>query len=302
MTDVVVGLDVGGTKTAVIIETVDGRELVDTVVPSEDWDAEPLEYGVAWVERCVASVLPEGCEVVALGIGAQGLDSNEISREFAAAVAYPAVAVNDAALLPAAAGLDEGLGLIAGTGSIGVGRDATGDYVITGGWGWVIGDEAGAAGIVREATKAALRAHDFSEKDDGLLAALCSAFGVADAERLARAVNDEPTMDNWGPKAPAVFAAADAGSALAASVIEAAGANLASLVDQLVARGAVGSTVVAAGSVVVGQPRLFDALVRGVAASHPQFDVVLLTDPPVVGALALARQLHELSKTVTKES
>ncbi|CAN5244534.1 BadF/BadG/BcrA/BcrD ATPase family protein [soil metagenome] len=294
---VLVGLDVGGTKTAVIIETVAGRELVDTVVPSEDWDAEPLAHGVAWVERCIADLLPEGCEVVAVGIGAQGLDSNEISQGFAAAVGYPAVAVNDAALLPAAAGLEDGLGVIAGTGSIGVGRDAAGSYVITGGWGWVIGDEAGAAGIVREATKAALRAHDESLPEDGLLSALCPAFGGEGAERLARDVNDEPTMDNWGPRAPAVFAAADEGSARAASVIEVAGANLAALVGQLVARGAVGSTVVAAGSVVVGQPRLFDALVRGVAATQPQLDVVLLTDPPVVGALALARQLYE-----TKES
>ncbi len=293
MTSVLVGLDVGGTKTAVIVETVTGRELVDTVVPSADWDAEPLAHGVAWIERCIASVVPSGYEVVAVGIGAQGLDTNEISREFAAAVKYPAVAVNDAALLPAAAGLDEGLGLISGTGSIGVGRDASGDYVVTGGWGWVIGDEAGAAGLVREATKAALRAHDSLQPDDGLLGALCEAFGVDSAERLARAVNDEPTMDNWGPRAPAVFAAADAGSARAVSVIEAAGANLVELVDQLVARGAVGSTVVAAGSVIVGQPRLFDALVRGVATSQPQLDVVLLTDPPVVGALALARRLYE---------
>ena len=173
--------------------------------------------------------------------------------------------------------------------------------MITGGWGWVIGDEAGAAGIVREATKAALRAHDESLADDGLLAALCTAFGVDGAERLARAVNDEPTMDNWGPRAPAVFAAADAGSLLAASVIDRAGANLVELVDQLLVRGATGSTVVAAGSVIVGQPRLFDALVRGVAARHPQLDVVLLTEPPVVGALALARRLYE-STEVTKES
>jgi N-acetylglucosamine kinase-like BadF-type ATPase len=301
VTEVLVGLDVGGTKTAVIVETLAGRELVDTAVPSEGWDAEPIEHGVAWIERCIASVVPEGYDVAAVGIGAQGLDSTEISREFAAAMSFPAVAVNDAALLPAAAGLDEGLGVIAGTGSIAVGRDAAGDYVITGGWGWVIGDEAGAAGIVREAAKAALWAHDSGAPDDGLLAALCGAFGVTGAERLARAVNDEPTMDNWGPRAPAVFAAADAGSALAASVIDAAGANLVSLVDQLVARGAVGSVVVAAGSVIVGQPRLFDALVRGVARSQPQLEVVLLTDPPVVGALALARHLYE-STAATKES
>lgn len=294
MIPVIVGLDVGGTKTAVVVETLDGVRLVDTELPSEDWDAEPLEYGIRWVADRIASVLPEGHEVDAVGIGAQGLDSDEIASGFAAGLAefgYRAVAVNDAALLVPAAGFEAGLGVISGTGSIAVGRNAEGGHVITGGWGWVIGDEAGAAGLVREATRAALAAHDDGLPDDGLLGALTAAFGVTDAERLARAVNDEPTMDNWGPRAPAVFGAAEAGSALAAGVIDAAAENLVRLVGQLVARGAVGSAVVAAGSVIVGQPRLFDAFVRGVAARHPNLSVHLLRVPPVEGAVQLARRL-----------
>ncbi len=292
MSQVLVGLDVGGTKTAVIAETLDGVRVLETTVPSANWDAEPLEHGVRWIVDAVAKAVPAEHEIVAVGIGAQGLDSNEISHEFAAALPWPAIAVNDAALLPAAAGFESGLGIISGTGAIGVARDAAGSYVITGGWGWVIGDEAGAAGIVREATKAALLAHDNQEPDDGLLTALLSAFGVVDAERLARAVNDDPSMDNWGPRAPAVFAAADAGSPLAITVIDSAADHLALLVDQLVARGAVGSVVVAAGSVIVNQPRLFDGLVELVALRHPHLTVHLLDRSPVEGALALARRAH----------
>ena len=291
MSEVVVGLDVGGTKTAVIVEELGGARVVDTTVPSADWDAEPLAAGVRWVTTVVERAIPRGATVAAVGLGAQGLDTDAYAREFAAALPWAAVAVNDAALLVPAAGLEHGLGLIAGTGSIGVGRTATGDSLIAGGWGWVIGDEAGAAGIVREATRAALFAHDGGDPDDGLLAALLVSFEVADAERLARAVNDEPTMANWGPHAPAVFAAADAGSQLAQRVLDGAAASLLLLVDQLVARGAVGSAVVVAGSVAVGQPRLVDAVRAGVAQRHPSLSVVLLTDPPVEGAIALARRL-----------
>jgi N-acetylglucosamine kinase-like BadF-type ATPase len=290
VTAVVVGLDVGGTKTAVIVETLDGRRLVETELPSEGWDAEPVSSGARWLAERIARLVPPGHEVAAVGVGAQGLDSNAISAEFAAALPYPTIAVNDAALLVSAAGFEQGIGVISGTGAIAVAQDASGDYLITGGWGWVIGDEAGAAGIVREATKAALLAHDGLRPDDGLLSALLAAFGVADAERLARAVNDEPTMDNWGPRAPAVFAAAAAGSALAAGVIADAASHLGTLVDQLVARGAVGSRVVAAGSVIVNQPALYDAFAGLVAARHPELSVTLLTDKPVVGALALARR------------
>ena len=301
MSTVVVGLDIGGTKSAVVVETIDGARLIDTVVPSADWDAEPLESGVRWVTELVRRTVPSDAVIAAVGLGAQGLDTDAIAREFSAAMPWPTTAVNDAALLVPAAGLESGLGVIAGTGSIGVGRDANGAALITGGWGWVIGDEAGAAGIVREATRAALFAHDDrglsrsagsdEHEPDGLLPALLDAFGVEDAERLARAVNDEPTMDNWGPRAPAVFAAADAGSALAAAVIDGAAQSLARLVDQLLARGAVGSDVVAAGSVVVGQPRLYDAFVEAVALRHPSLDVHLLTAPPVEGAVALARRM-----------
>lgn len=292
MTQVLVGLDVGGTKTAVIVETLAGERLVDTTIVSDDWDAEPLEHGVRWIIDALARAVPAEQEIVALGMGAQGLDTDDISREFAAALPWPTIAVNDAALLVPAAGFDAGLGLISGTGAIGVGRTTSGESVITGGWGWVIGDEAGAAGIVREASKAALLAHDNLQPDDGLLSALMAAFGVDTAERLARAVNDEPTMDNWGPRAPAVFAAADAGSALAAGVIDAAADHLAMLVDQLVARGAVGSAVVAAGSVIVNQPRLYDGLVELVALRHPELTVHLLDRAPVEGAIALARRAH----------
>jgi len=133
------------------------------------------------------------------------------------------------------------------TGSIGIAEDADGSPLQAGGWGWVLGDEGGAAAIVREATRAALAAHDAGRADDGLLTALQRAFGVPDAERLARAVNDDPTVGNWAPRAPAVFAAADHGSALADAVITAAAGQLTTLVGTLIARGAVGCDVVGRG-------------------------------------------------------
>ncbi len=289
-----VGLDLGATKAAVLAVAEDGTAIVDAVVAAEGWNAEPIEDGARWVAELLARTLPPDVEPRAVGIGAQGLDTPEIADEFAAAlgrIGIRARCVNDAALLVPAAGLGRGIGLIAGTGAVGVATDAAGRPLITGGWGWVIGDEAGAAGIVREATRAALLAHDDGEPDDGLLGALLDAFGVPDAERLARAVNDEPTTDNWGPAAPAVFAAADAGSGLALAVVDGAADHLARLIDQLVRRGAVGDVVVAAGSVIVNQPRLAEDVAARVAARHPGFRLQLLTDPPVVGALAIARRL-----------
>jgi N-acetylglucosamine kinase-like BadF-type ATPase len=160
-----------------------------------------------------------------------------------------------------------------------------------GGWGSVIGDEGGAAALVREATRAALRALDGGRPDDGLLSALIADFGVADAERLTRRVNDEPTAENWAPHCPAVFAAADAGSVLAQKVIVEGAKDLAALVGQLLARGAIGTDVVVAGSVIVNQTRLYDAFVEALNAAHPRLKVHKLTLGPVEGAVFLARKI-----------
>lgn len=290
-----VGMDVGGTKAAVRATTADGRHVTDVVVSSAEWDAEPADTAADWLVDVLTRALPAGASVRALAIGAQGLDRTEVADDLEEALrvrGHDLVrCVNDAALLVPAAGLDEGIGLISGTGAIGVGDDAAGNPLASGGWGWVIGDEAGAAGLVREATKTALLAHDDGEPDDGLLGALLADFGVADAERLARAVNDDPTMANWGPHAPAVFRAADAGSEQAATVIDAGAAHLVRLVAQLRRRGAVGRTVVAAGGVITAQPRLADAVRRLLAQQHPDLGFVVLTEPPVAGAWFLANQL-----------
>jgi N-acetylglucosamine kinase-like BadF-type ATPase len=300
VTDVLAGLDIGGTKASLMVETLEGRVLLESVVPSGDWDAEPISAGADWIMRLLSSTLPDDMDVRALGVGAQGLDSRDIATAFEGALAnrgLRARAVNDAALLLPAVGLRQGFGVIAGTGSIVIGVDATDGPLFTGGWGWVLGDEAGAAGLVRDATRAVLRAHDDGEPDDGLLAALASAFDVTSAERLARAVNDDPTVANWGPRSRVVFAAADEGSKLAAGVVSLAAERLAHHVTQLARRGGMGSDVVVAGSVILSQPRLYAAFVDAVARAHPGFAVRRLEVEPVVGAVALARALVEESST-----
>ncbi|MCW2873300.1 BadF/BadG/BcrA/BcrD ATPase family protein [Actinacidiphila oryziradicis] len=289
---VLVGADVGGTKLAVRVETLDGVVRADLRCPADGWDASAVGSAASWLMDHLAGAVPEGDEIVAVGIGAQGCDTQEHCARLAEAVealGVPAVVVNDAALLVPAAGLDAGIGVIAGTGSIGVGTDADGTVLFAGGWGWVLGDEASAPAIVREATKAALAAYDDRQPDDGLLRALLAHFGAADPQALARIVNDNPTPENWGPGAPAVFRAADEGSALAAHIVDEAARHLELLVSRLLRQGAAGETVVAAGSVIVRQPRLAERLRARLARSHPSLTLRLLDVPPVAGGVVLAR-------------
>lgn len=293
MTDVVVALDIGGTKAHLVVETLDRRRLIDKRLPSQDWDAEPVEKGAAWLVGKLRDELDADWRVAALAIGAQGIDSDATADRLAAELGKQglrAILVNDASLIVPASGFTEGIGIIAGTGAIGVGRDLAGRALSAGGWGAVIGDEGGAAALVREAVRAALRAHDEGKPADGLLPSLIASFGVVDAERLARKVNDEPTTENWAPHCPVIFAAAEHGSHLAASVITEGGQALATLVGQLIGRGAVGADVIVAGSVVLRQEHLFVAFRDAVSKRHPELRVHRLTVEPVEGAVLLARK------------
>ncbi|MFF2520807.1 N-acetylglucosamine kinase [Streptomyces liangshanensis] len=293
--NVLVGADIGGTKLALRVETPDGTVRVDTEVPATGWEATPVDRAARWLLGRVAPVLPAGDGIAALGVGAQGCDTQEHCARLAAAferLGVPTTVVNDAALLVPAAGLEHGVGVIAGTGSIAVGEDADGTVLFAGGWGWVLGDEGSAPALVRDATRAALAAYDTDRRDDGLLSALLAHFRVPDAPGLARAVNDRPDTDHWGPAAPAVFRAATAGSPLALGVVDEAAAQLCALVTRLRARGAVGGTVVAAGGVVLGQPLLAGRLRARLGAAHPDLTLRLLEVPPVAGAVALARTRH----------
>lgn len=292
--DVIVGVDVGGGGLAVRAETLAGDCVVDTMLAAHGWEPASAPAAAAWLRERLTACLPGDVRVRAAGVGAQGCDSPQVTvqlQQALGAVGLTATVVSDGALLIPAAGLEHGIALVADTGSVAIGTSADGEVLLAGGWGWVLGDEGGAAALVREATRAALSAHDAGQAGDGLLAALLAAFAVPTASLLARAVNDEPTVENWAPRAPAVFAAADAGSPLAAGVIVAAAGHLAALVGRLLDRGALGTTVVAAGSVIVGQPRLAEELRAWLSASRPDVELRILTAEPVTGAVTLARRL-----------
>jgi glucosamine kinase len=291
----VVGIDVGGTKTHLAIAHGDVIES-DLVVPTVQWrtgspasDAGALAALVSGKWGAAALALP-------LGVGAHGCDSTDqclaMEQHLRRHVTAEVRVLNDAELMPWAMGITDGIGLVAGTGSIAVARDALGRLVTAGGWGWMLGDEGSAAGIVREATRAALQALDSDHRADRLIALLFNGFEVTDGAELAMALTRSSSADIWGSHAHTVFQAAEEGSALAGRVIDDAGAQLAALVPRLQARGVTSRHVVAGGGVMVAQQRLRDAFLAGLAATSPGVVVQVLDTPPVVGAVALAAALQ----------
>jgi glucosamine kinase len=287
----VVGIDIGGTKTHLAIGR-GGAVADERIVPTSTWRTRSPEQDAAALADQVRAAFGERALTLPFGLGATGCDTTAqcltMERELAVHTSGPVRVVNDAELMPWSMGVSAGIGVVSGTGAIAVARDPRGGLVTCGGWGWLLGDEGGAAGIVREATRAALAELDAGRADDPLVVRLLAALGAADGAGLAMALTLSSSADSWGGHAKEVFAAADEGSPVALQVVDGAALHLAALVERLLERGIAADQVVAGGAVVQGQERLRTRFVGILAERLPEVSVSVLDRPPVVGALALA--------------
>lgn len=296
----VVGVDIGGTKTHLALAEVGAAgesDLREIVVPSSSWRGELGDFhadGVA-LRRLLVDHFGDDVLCAPLAVGAHGCDNTnqcrELERQLRSHFSGPVIVVNDSELMAPAMGVDRAIGVVVGTGSIATSRSETGELVVAGGWGWLLGDEGSAPALVREAARAVLAHLDRGGEIDALAVRLMASFDARDGADLALAVSSAASTDAWGSRAPDVFAAADEGSELADAVIRDAGETLAGLVETLRERGIRADAVVAGGAVIERQPRLQDAFRAGLARRMPEIELNILAQAPVMGAIALAHEL-----------
>ncbi|TFD82501.1 BadF/BadG/BcrA/BcrD ATPase family protein [Cryobacterium fucosi] len=291
-----VGIDIGGTKTHVRIEDA-GRVVLDRSVLSSEWQRGGLLDHEDNVSRLLGIFDEiEGARCAPLAVGAHGLDSSwqllEFQTRLVAGHRGLVRAVNDVELLAPAAGFDEAIAVIVGTGSKVVAHRADGGTLSAGGYGFLLNDPGSAAALAREAVRAVLRARDEGQSSDVLGRDLMTHFGVVDEVALSYTFTANARLTTWGGLAPLIFASADAGSELAAAVIDDAARQLARDVGLVHARGALGLDVICAGGVVTNQPRLYRALSQHVDDLDLGLRVHLLSVAPVAGALELAKKMY----------
>ena len=180
-----VGVDGGGTKTALVAATPDGKEKSHAVCG-------PLNYNFIGLEKALENLaegikllgLPKG-SIAAIGIGDPSIDDEAESpaaQDFAARAAAlleaPVYVRSDAymTLFALTGGKKPGVLIISGTGSMTIGEDETGKISVVGGWGRLTGDEGSGYYIGREGICAALRAADGVAPETALTEAACKHF------------------------------------------------------------------------------------------------------------------------------
>jgi glucosamine kinase len=224
---IIVGVDGGGSKTRVLVADASGTEIAaidagpSAVRPGEtDRSADVIAAAVRQALLVAAvEVMPAVACIGVAGAGRQAERDALWQALVARDVADEVVVHADATIaLEDAFGQGPGVLLIAGTGSMALGRGPTGVLARCGGWGPVFGDEGGGAWISRRALGVVAAAADGREAETALTGALLTAAVVDSVEALIPWAAHATPAD-LAALAPAVVHSADAGDARAETLV-----------------------------------------------------------------------------------
>jgi len=288
----VLGLDAGGSKTKGL-RAEGGRTVRSATVGS----ANVLSVGVEEAMRQIDALLDQlGREgLAAVCVGAAGADTpgaeEQLRRLLRGKLPHVKLrVVHDTRLILAASGLDHGIALISGTGSVAWGRAPGGTEARAGGWGYLLGDEGGGYGVARAAVRHALADLDQGRPADGLTRRLLDACGLARVDQLLDAFYADSDRRHWANRAGAVFELAEEGDPSSTGLVGQAADALAELAAAVARRLGLPGPVVLAGGLVTHQARLQQE-VRTRLARWDITDVRRLDAEPVAGAVRLAEEL-----------
>ena len=182
-----VGVDGGGTKTALVACTADGREIASALCGPLNYNFIGLDAALANLQQGIAALsLPKG-SIAAVGIGDPSIDDESespVAKEFAVRAKVlldaPVYVRSDAymTLFALTGGKNAGVLIISGTGAMAIGENGNGDISVAGGWGRLTGDEGSGYYIGREGICAALRAADGVAPKTALTDAALTHFGA----------------------------------------------------------------------------------------------------------------------------
>jgi N-acetylglucosamine kinase len=237
---VFLGVDGGASKTAALVTDESGKSLGTGLAGPSNHLRVGIETAARNIERAVNKALVAADvasrEIVWAYCGIAGADHPAHRQEIVDSlqIFFPRgnfTVDNDARIaLTGAIGFGAGIVVIAGTGSVAFGRNDAGEEARAGGWGPIIGDEGSGYFIARTGLSAILRAFDGRSKPTLMTEMLRNEYHLEPRD-LPRAIYAQTThVDDVARFAKLVFDAADAGDAVARSILDLAAQQLATCV------------------------------------------------------------------------
>lgn len=297
------GVDGGGTRTRVQLVDANGALLGEGEAGTANHHALGMPAAQAELLKAIANAFERaGIPAQRVSTACLGLAGTDRADERAAWTAWAekqvaecVMVVNDGALV-LAAGTPEnwGVALVAGTGSVVLGKTRQGKTARAGGWGYLIGDEGSSYELAREALRAAAQAADGRGPATALLPAILEYWQARDpSELIAHVYRPGAAPAELAVLAPLVTRCAGEGDAVARRLVEQAGQALAMTVRAVCVALDFQEEVPLAltGGLVLSAAAVREALLRALGQTQYRMNPVTPVDAPVRGAVRLARSL-----------
>lgn len=300
MPSIAVGVDAGGSKTAVV-HSVDGEQRRIDLADGANASQRGAEGAAAIIADAVESSL-DGADPHAIFVGAAGAARQEVRDAIENALhsrfGAARIAVRDDAYIALRASVPQGDGVvvIAGTGSIAYAQHGD-DGCRCGGYGYLLGDDGSGFAIGSAGISHVLRSYDGRVPADDLVKAIEAHLQTSDLEGVLQAVyrSDHP-LATVASSARVVLDVAQAGGRSATKIVQGAALALGDLVKSVIKRAGLGGTsapIVLAGGMLQSNSLLTYLLETRLLNEHPQMPVMKGAAEPCLGALAEAQRLLE---------
>ena len=310
----VIGMDVGGTKTRAVLANERGQILGQGVSGTGNYNFVPIEEAAKSFQDAIGKALKMGGQTsgkvdhLVIGIEPQ---PDPLYKHIGKVVKYGGIERRVEGECSMVGGLAEkaGLSLIAGTGSVGWGRNSKGRTHMTSCWG-TIGDEGSAWWLANEGVNAAFWAEDGRGPRTVLLPKLLRHFKVKSLRDACTVIYTDPNVRRtFSQFSRLVMQCAADGDRVSKDIVKRGADQIVHLLATCarvlgMQRG--GYRVAATGGLVETGGVYFDLVRKGLKKVHPKSELVIPRFEPVIGSVLIALDVvgvqwtEELLRTVEK--
>lgn len=300
----VVGIDGGGTKTAIQARLLNGKIKASATIGPLNYNGKKkseLELTVKQFRLFLDSITGESKDCRGICIATAGISNSEavswLQTMFSACdINGNIMIVGDekAAHYGAFQG-GAGIVLVSGTGSVCYGENSKKESHRSGGYGYLIDDEGSGYAIGRDILSAAVRCYDKREKDDLLLSLVLDQIhgrGIGDLIRYTYPQKFDKAK--IAALAPLLLTAYEVNDPLAHKIVEKAARELVNLVFSVASSLSMNQGSIAyLGGILRGYRMVSDLVTKKLSYILPGFTVCEPLEDSVSGATRLALQQYE---------
>ena len=309
----VAGIDAGGTRTRAVVANEEGEVVGVGMSGPAGYGDDSLEVINRHLEQALSNALTQAdlssIQLDSIFIGIAGVVTEQ-DRQAIASLAKnwsftngENVEVDHDIRVALAGGLagDEGIVVIAGTGSSCYGRNQQGEHWQAGGWQYLLDDAGSAYWTALEGMKAVACAYDGREEPTSLSARFSKSLGLQTIPEIVQRLYAEGIADQKGPMsksevasfAPLVIEEAASGDEVARKIIKRGAGELVRMVAAVAGKLSWQTeriNVTWTGGLISGSSLVREAFGRALEESLPQAVLVEPCFEPVQGAVLLALQ------------